>query len=59
MGMPQLRKPGSEPYVCGEKDLRVYRNTVLESRQDSGNKGQSTAFVEFVPLLFSGERGDG
>ena len=42
-----------------EKDLRVYRNTVLESRQDSGNKGQSTAFVEFVPPLFSGERGDG
>lgn len=59
MGVPELWEPRSESHVCGEKDLRVYRNTVLESRQDSGNKGQSTAFVEFVPPLFSGERGDG
>lgn len=46
MGVPELREPGSESYVCSEKDLRIYRNTVLESGKDTGNKRQSTAFVE-------------
>lgn len=46
MGVPELRQPRPEPYVCGKKDLRVYRDTVLEPGKDAGDQRQSAASVE-------------
>ena len=38
LGMSELRQPRSEQDVCCQTDLRVYRNTVLESGTYTGDQ---------------------
>lgn len=45
MGVSQLRKPESGQDVCSQKNLRIYRNPVLEPGTDPGDSGSGTAPV--------------
>ena len=47
--MPQLReqRPGSD--VCGETDLRLYRDSVLEPGADPGDPGPGAPSVKNSP----------
>ena len=62
LGMPELRKPGSEQNERCPQNLRLYRNPVLESGTYSGNQRPGTAPVKdlsnykFLILVFKRDR---
>ena len=45
LGMPELRQQGSEQDERGKKNLRLYRNPVLEPGKNPGDKRKSHASV--------------
>ena len=46
MGMPELRQPRSEQDERGKTYLRLYRNAVLESGQNTGDQGTGITFIK-------------
>ena len=43
--MPELRKRRSEQDECGTQNLRIYRQSVLESGADARNQGKSNSCI--------------
>ena len=42
---PKSRQPGREQAECGQENLRLHRNSVLEPGQDPGNQGKGAPFI--------------
>lgn len=47
MALPELREYESGTAFSGKKNLRLYRNAILESGKNTGDKGSGTASVDF------------
>ena len=44
--MPAVRQHGSDEDECGSSDLWLYRKSVLEPGEDSGDSGSGASFVK-------------